>query len=140
MIDNLMLLTKTTGGGLAIIATVDIANGTSVADMVREFGSFGLIVVLVLGCLWVAKCTAPLVLKSLTDTRDLFLAEIREERLSREKSQDAFREMLQSHKRDTLAALERQTAMLEKQQLTFETLIESLEIRPCQMKKPVYAS
>ena len=58
-----------------------------------------------------------------------FLDEIKEERVTRQNTENAFREMLHSHKRETVEAIKEQTDILR-------TLGEELRVRPCQMRQP----
>lgn len=58
-------------------------------------------------------------------SQDKFLAELREERNTRERTEDAFREMLHAHKAETVAAIHEQTRF-------FAELLDELRSRPCQ--------
>lgn len=55
-----------------------------------------------------------------------FMQELKEQRLSRERTEDAFREMLQSHKRETVGAISEQTGYVKE-------LVKELKGRPCQV-------
>jgi hypothetical protein len=58
-------------------------------------------------------------------SQDKFLAELREERISRQNTEAAFREMLQGHKTETIAAIKEQTGCVRE-------LVAQLQGRPCQ--------
>lgn len=118
--------------------------------VIRELGSFGLIVVLVLGVLWLFKkaveIAVPKFVQFLEKTTETFLAELEKtreghaaemvaERAARERSVDALREMLAAHKHDLGVNIDklRETAAAGNE-LT-EQMIQELHERPCQMKK-----
>lgn len=135
-----------------LATTADIQDerifGISVG-VVRELGSFGLIVVLVLGVLWLFKkaveIAVPKLVEFLEKTSTNFLAELEKtreghaaemmaERAAREKSVDAFREMLQSHKHDLGIKLDAIRETSAAGNTLTEKLVTELETRPCQLK------
>lgn len=135
-----------------LATTADIQDerifGVSVG-VVRELGSFGLIVVLVLGVLWLFKkaveIAVPKMVEFLEKTSSNFLGELEKtreghaaemvaERAAREKSVDAFREMLQAHKSDLGNKLDAIRETTAAGNTISEKLVTELETRPCQIK------
>ena len=105
--------------------------------IVREYGSFGLLIVFVLGFLWILKGLAPIISGMLQKSVDGFLGELAQQRTAREaadirhiqsieKFRDDFREMLSSHKTAIVDSINKQSDAMEK-------LAEGLESRPCQL-------
>jgi len=92
---------------------------------IERMGSFALIAVFVLAILWGLGKLVPQILSGLEKTKDQFLSELKDERASREKSVEAFREMLGSHKADLGEKLD------EGNRLT-RALVDELKSRPCQ--------
>jgi hypothetical protein len=92
---------------------------------IERMGSFALIAVFVLAILWGLGKLVPQILSGLDKTKDQFLSELKDERASREKSVEAFREMLGSHKADLGEKLD------EGNRLT-RALVDELKSRPCQ--------
>jgi hypothetical protein len=115
------------GAGLAGVTLSESAHNDQslLVTGIERMGSFFLIAVFVLAILWGLGKLVPQILSGLEKTKDQFLSELKEERASREKSVDAFREMLGSHKNDLGEKLD------EGNKLTRE-LVAELKGRPCQ--------
>jgi len=115
------------GAGLAGVTLSESAHSDQslLVTGIERMGSFALIAVFVLAILWGLGKLVPQILSGLEKTKDQFLCELKEERTSREKSVDAFREMLGSHKNDLGEKLD------EGNRLT-RALVEELKSRPCQ--------
>lgn len=145
MIDTLLQTAFKAAGVVAVgIGGMGIASATATDEhlfgisitTIRELGSFGLVAVFVLGILWAIKAILPKLLGFLAETKDGFLAELKEtrmahseelklERLSRETQTNAFREMLQAHRGETVAAIKEQTGYIA-------DLVKEIKHRPCQ--------
>lgn len=116
------------------LAQIPVDDGT--LGIVREYGSLGLLVILVLGFLWILKGLSPIVVGMLQKSVDGFLAELSKQREAREqadirhiqaieKFRDDFREMLGSHKNAIVESITKQGEAVEK-------LTDELSKRPCQ--------
>ena len=116
-----------TGSGLLGLASIDTQTGGWVVGLER-MGSFALVAAFVLGTLWLASKALPILLGMFERTKDQFVEELKLERMAREKSIDAFREMLHVHRSETVAAIKEQTGYVAR-------LVDQLEERPCQIKK-----
>ncbi len=114
---------------------------------VRELGSFGLIVVAVLGGLWIIKkglefavpkfiefleaTTSKFLLEQKT-MREGFASEMKEERSLREKSLTDFREMLSAHRSSLGEKMDGVREAVEDGNKISEELVIQLKGRPCQ--------
>jgi hypothetical protein len=116
--------------GLAVI----IANSptTSTQDTIvhglERMGSFFLVAVFVIAVLWGLNKLVPTMIANIEKTKDQFLEALREERHSREKNVDAFRDMLREHKIDIVNKLDEGNKIMK-------GLAGNLDSRPCQMTK-----
>ena len=115
------------GAGLAgvTLSEAEHTDQSLLVTGIERRGSFFLIAVFVLAILWGLGKLVPQILAGLEKTKDQFLCELKDERASREKSVEAFREMLGSHKADLGEKLD------EGNRLTRE-LVAELKSRPCQ--------
>jgi hypothetical protein len=115
------------GAGLAGVTISESAHSDQslLVTGIERMGSFALIAVFVLAILWGLGKLVPQILAGLEKTKDQFLSELKEERASREKSVEAFREMLGAHKNDLGEKLD------EGNRITRE-LVAELKCRPCQ--------
>jgi hypothetical protein len=115
------------GAGLAGVTLSESAHSDQslLVTGIERMGSFALIAIFVLAILWGLGKLVPQILAGLEKTKDQFLCELKEERTSREKSIDAFREMLGAHKNDLGEKLD------EGNRLT-RALVDELKSRPCQ--------
>lgn len=120
----------------------------------RELGSFWLVAVILLGVGWFLKKYVPIILEQQEKRYTSFFTTIEAlrvsnetslnaERVLREHSMDAFREMLASHKTDlggkldgikdsNKASLGEVTKQLEEGNKITENLVNELKSRPCQ--------
>jgi F0F1-type ATP synthase membrane subunit b/b' len=64
--------------------------------------------------------------------QDKYLQDMKEERDMKREMTNSFREMLHSHKAETVAAIKEQSALVKKQVEYTEALVEELSNRPCQ--------
>lgn len=123
---------------------------------VREFGSFGIIILIFLGLGWLLKKYVPVILEQqekrynaflteLAMTRTTYDASLAAERQLREHSMAAFREMLSAHKADqgsklvdvrsaVDAGMEKLSDGIEEGNRITQTLVNELKARPCQIK------
>ena len=117
------------------VATAGIGDeqlfGMSV-NTIRELGSFGLIAVFVLGVLWLCWKAIPVLIAMLERTKDQFVAEIKEERIARERSVEAFRDMLKSHKSDLGDKMDSIKDSIDEGNDIVSSLVTELSQRPCQ--------
>lgn len=104
-------------------------------NTIRELGSFGLVAVFVLGVLWLCWKALPVLITMLERTKDQFVAEIKEERIAREKSVDAFREMLKSHKGDLGDKMDRIKESIDEGNDIVSSLVTEISQRPCQKER-----
>jgi len=124
-----------TGIGGVLLAAGDIASNDQVLGVnvssLREIGSFGLIALFVIAILMGIRQLAPAFLKFLSDTKDEFIKELKEERAMREKSTDDFRQMLSSHKHDLREKLDEVKASINTGNDLTGQLIAQLKKSPC---------
>jgi hypothetical protein len=117
-----------------IFGTVTLAemkSGAAYADWftgLERMGSFFLLALLFLAGAWGISKIVPGFLAGIERTKDQFLTELKEERLSREKSVDAFRDMLGAHKDELGKKLDEGNNLTRK-------LVEEITKRPCQIDR-----
>lgn len=112
-VDVAKLGAATFTGLLGVTIAGEIEQQSWVVGLER-MGSFALVAVFVIGTLWLIGKTLPILLQMFERTKDQFVAELQAERAAREKSVEAFREMLQSHRTETVNAIREQTALISK--------------------------
>lgn len=121
------------GIGVQLLASDDIMP-TSWIQGFERMGSFFLIAIFVLSIMWLVNKIIPLVMVALEKTKDQFLDELKEERVAREKSLEAMREMLQAHKSDLGQKMVDVRSAVDVGNKIAGELVDELKKRPCQIK------
>ena len=125
IISSTVKLAGLVGSGVFGLSIASITNDpTTWVPGLERLGSFLLIAVFVIAVVVGLAKLIPAILAIAERTKDQFIVELKEERISREKGVEAMREMLAAHKNDLGAKLD------EGNRITRD-LVDQLRGRPC---------
>ncbi len=114
----------------ALGATTDVAPESTIAFIERT-GAFGMVVIFFIFVLYSVYLCVPRIFSYVDSSQKNFLAELKAEREAREKSVGDHREMLQAHKRDLIATMDKQTDIIKEQNEELDRIATLLETKPC---------
>lgn len=134
-------------GLVALVGATGVpSDDDGIIAIIERTGSFGLLALFFISIIYGLQKLIPIGAEYINRNRVEFLAEIKEEREARERGAKEerearergmkdHREMLQGHKHDLIATMDKQTIVIEKQTQELDRIASLIERKPCILRR-----